>query len=155
MPTLEEINSPEYQARIRKQAEEQLAPSRDLTLNEIGLGEQQLTQDTTDINRNYDSLTQSLREQAERSRKQTISDQSNLGLLRGSGTEAILGDIEKTLYKKSTETEQDRASKLANIALQRSGLGIKKAEVQQQYNASVSDLVNQILNRDIETENPI
>ena len=44
MPTLAEIGSPEYQAQLRRDAEASLAATRDLALNQVGLGEQGLTQ---------------------------------------------------------------------------------------------------------------
>lgn len=188
MPTLAQIGSPEYQAELRRQAEASLAATRDLALNQIGLGEQGLAQqentikqqnalanqnldlNQTDIQRQYDALGKQLQDEAVKSRGYLTENFNNLGLLQSGLTAAGLGDIQKTLVKGQTESEQDRASRLAsialqraglttamqsdlsNIGLQRAGLGLKRTEVQQGYSKDVSDYVNQLLQQQYATE---
>lgn len=188
MATLAQISDPAYQAQLRKQAEEQLAATRDLALNQVGLGEQGITQqentlkqqnalalqglgqNETDIQRQYDALGKQLIDEATKSRGYLTENFNNLGLLQSGLTASGLGDIQKNLYKGQTETEQDRASRLADIALQRAGLstslegnlanlglqkaslGLKRTEVQQGYQKDVADYVNQLLQQQYATE---
>jgi hypothetical protein len=188
MPTFSQINSPEYQAELRRQAEASLAATRDLAFNQIGLGEQGLAQqentikqqnalanqnldlNQTDIQRQYDALGKQLIDEATKSRGYLTENFNNLGLLQSGLTASGLGDIQKTLVKGQTESEQDRASRLAsialqraglttamqsdlsNIGLQRAGLGLKRTEVQQGYAKDVTDYVNQLLQQQYDTE---
>jgi hypothetical protein len=188
MPTFSQINSPEYQAELRRQAEASLAATRDLAFNQIGLGEQGLAQqentikqqnalanqnldlNQTDIQRQYDALGKQLIDEATKSRGYLTENFNNLGLLQSGLTASGLGDIQKTLVKGQTESEQDRASRLASIALQRAGLttamqsdlsnlglqraglGLKRTEVQQGYAKDVTDYVNQLLQQQYDTE---
>jgi hypothetical protein len=143
--TLEQINSPDYLKQLRAQAETQLAPTRDLALNQIQLEEQGLGNQEKTINRGADTLAEELRKGAETSNKSLTENFNNLGLLQSGLTAAGLGDIQVNLNKGIKETEQDRADRLADIALQRAGLGIKRTQVQQSYGTSIDDLVKQLL----------
>ena len=174
MPTIAQISSPEYQAELRRQAEQQLAASRDLALNQIALGEQGIGQQEVTANRTADTLAEQLRRTAELSnienQKQArvsglgLQERFNqLGLLQSGLTAAGLGDIQLNLNKALTETnyglnkglqqsEQDRAASLANLALQRAGLGLKRTEVQQGYLKDVSDYVNNLIQQQYAAE---
>lgn len=148
--SLAELYSPEYTAELRKRAEEQLAPSLGLQNQALDLSLQDLSNQETQVNRSADTLADTLRKQAIVSTRGLEERQNQLGLLQSGMTAAGLGDIQKTLNKNIGQSEQDRAAQLATLALQRSGYGLKRAEIGQQYQASISDLVNQLLAKDVE-----
>lgn len=145
MASLEEIGSQAYQEELKRQAEAQLAPTRDLGYQALDLNLQDIGQQEANVTRQAENLAQTLREQAVRSTKGMEERFNELGLLQSGLTAAGLGDIQKTLGKGLTESEQDKAASLANLALQRAGIGIKRQQVQQQYLTDVNSLVNQLI----------
>lgn len=125
------INSPEYLQRVQQQATNRYKPQYDLGL-------QGLSQQETDIARDFDRLGTTLKEQASKSSQGLQERYNQLGLLQSGLTAAGLGDIQKNLNQKLGESEQDRASRLASLALQRAGLTT-------QYTQNVGDAVSQML----------
>lgn len=102
------------------------------------LGLQGLDQNALDINQNYDTLGKTLQDQANKSNLSLQERQNQLGLLQSGLTASGLGDIQKNLNTSTTQNEQQRASRLANIALQRAGLTTK-------YNQDIQSAVDQLL----------
>lgn len=145
MATLSEINSPAYLTKIRKQAEARLAPTRDIALKQIGLEEVGVGQLETQAKREAANLTRILEENAKNASGGLQERYNELGLLQSGMTAAGLGDIQKDLFRGKKETEQDKASRLAALALQRSGIGLKRAETQQNYLGGVNDIVRQLI----------
>jgi hypothetical protein len=181
MPTLDEINSAAYQEQLRRQAEQQLAPTRDIALSSLDINEQEiarqeaearrqndlanlgLNQQETTLKRQSDTLAQTLQEQAQKSGQSLQERFNQLGLLQSGMTAAGLGDVQKTLAKGVAENEADKASRLAQLALERAGLtgtltsslanyglqrqtvGLKRQEAQQNYAGGINELVSQLV----------
>lgn len=133
---LANFNSADNLNRLRTQATQTLQPTLDL-------GNQQLSQNALDVNQSSDQLAKTLQDQARSSRGSLLEDQNNLGLLQSGLTSSGLGKIQTDLNTNVTNNEQQRASKLANIAIQRAGLG-------QTFQSNIGNLVNQLLGGQID-----
>jgi hypothetical protein len=129
----------------RKRARSVYGPGLDFAMNQFDLESQGLRQNEFDINRNYDNLGRTLAEQAQKSRSTLTENFNNLGLLQSGMTASGLGDVESTLARGTKETEQERASRLASIALERAGLGVARQQAVNQTNSKVDDLVSELL----------
>lgn len=132
--------------QARTQATTQLAPDYNSALNTLDLQGKSLDQSGLDINQNYDRLAQTLQDAAVKSTKALEERQNQLGLLQSGLTAAGEGDIQKTLNTNLGTNEQQRASRLAQIALQRAGLAQKRTNLTNKYNADINAAVDQLLN---------
>jgi hypothetical protein len=129
----------------RKLAENTYNPQLETGLQSIqqsGLG---FDQNETDINRNYDRLSQTLQEQADATRRAFEERQNQLGLLTSGGTAAGLGKISSDLVRSQTESAQDKASRLASLAIQRAGLKTQETALRNTTSQSINDMVAKLL----------
>lgn len=120
-------------------------PSLDTSLNQIDLGNQGLDQNATDINRQYDTAGNTLKQNASDSTNGLKENFNNLGLLQSGLTGAGLGKIQSDLNTNLGNSEADRSSNLANIALQRAGLNVQKTAATNTYQQNVNDYVTKLL----------
>jgi len=142
-----DINDPKYLAGLRKKAEASLAPTRDIAFKQIGLETQGIKDQEVQAKREANELTRILEENASKGSQSMEERYNQLGLLQSGRTAAGLGAIQEDLFRGKKETEQDKASRLASLALQRSGLGLRRAETQQQYVLGVNDLYGRLLDQ--------
>lgn len=152
------LEDQDYVNKIKQQAASIYDPQRDLALNKIDQSNAALDINQTDIGRQYDTLGQNLRDQASKSSQALEERRNQLGLLQSGGTAAGLGDIQKNLNTNLANAEQDKASRLAQLALQRAGLTTQRAQVQIQYTQGLNDYVTKLLDaeqnrRDTEEKN--
>ncbi len=128
----------ELQSGAQKTATSRLKPQLDLSLNALDIAGAGLNQEETAINRRRDTVGENLVKSAQGFEER----QNQLGLLRSGQTSAGLQDI---LVKQKGMNEQDRAAELGRVALERAGIGTRRAQTQLQYAQSVDDLVNQLI----------
>jgi len=142
-----------YINKIKQQAASIYDPQRDLALNAIDQQNAGLDINQNDITRQYDTLGQNLRDQASKSSQALEERRNQLGLLQSGGTAAGLGDIQKNLNTNLANAEQDKASRLAQLALQRAGLTTQRAQIQSTYTQSLNDYVNKLLDSEQQRRN--
>ena len=140
------VNDPNFIKNLTDIATAQTAPS--LALGNQSLDQQgvQLDNSANQVNQNYDTVGQNLLNQAKNSQGTLEEKYNNLGLLRSGMNAAGLGDIQTNLTKNQALNEQDKANKLADIAIQRAGLGTQRAQLQITGQSSINDLVTKLLN---------
>lgn len=141
------VDSPNsyLESEFRKQAENRYLPQRDLALQGLDQAGLQLGQQEADVNRQYDTLGQQLRDAAEQATGTFQEQQNRFGLLSSGATAAGLGRIGSDLSKNTANAAQERASQLAQLALQRAGLATRAADVKLQAQQGIQDLVSQLL----------
>lgn len=132
----------------RRQAEQALKPSLDLGLNRLALDESGLGQQEAQVGQNYDRTIRDLEEAARTQQGSFEERQNQLGLLQSGLTSTGLGKIQSDLFRGRQETAQDKANRLADLALQRAGLGIQRQQLQQTYTSSIGDLVQKLLDQE-------
>jgi len=142
-----------YINKIKQQAASIYDPQRDLALNAIDQQNAGLDINQNDITRQYDTLGQNLKDQALKSNQALEERRNQLGLLQSGGTAAGLGDIQKNLNTNLANAEQDKASRLAQLALQRAGLTTQRAQIQSTYTQSLNDYVNKLLDSEQQRRN--
>lgn len=147
------LEDQDYVNKIKQQAASIYDPQRDLALNKIDQSNAALDINQTDIGRQYDTLGKNLRDQASKSSQALEERRNQLGLLQSGGTAAGLGDIQKNLNTNLANAEQDKASRLAQLALQRAGLTTQRAQVQGQYTQGLNDYVNKLLDTEQQRRN--
>lgn len=134
--------------KTKQQAASIYDPQRDLALNAIDQSNAGLNINQTDIGRQYDTLGQTLKDQANQSNNYLDSRSAQLGMLRDGSQAVGMGDIQKKLNTNLGNAEQDRASRLAQLALQRAGLTTQRAQVQGTYTNSLNDYVAKLLDNE-------
>lgn len=99
----------------------------------------------TDVSRNYDSAIQQLLDLANASTHTLEEKQNNFGLLSSGLTAAGLGKIQSDLGLNKAQILQDKTSKLANLAIQRAGLSQKfESDVQSAADALLHPKLTQL-----------
>lgn len=112
---------------------------------QLDLQDQSAQGDITDTNRTYDNLLRTLREGAANSTTDLTERFNNLGLLQSGLTAAGLGKIQTDLGTNTGNSESDRASKLAQLALQRAGINVQKSANTANYTQNINDYVTKLL----------
>ena len=140
-----DVSSPDLIKSLTKTAQTQANPSLQTTLQQLKLNNLQLDNNENQINQNYDTVGANLVDQAGKSTNSLKENQNNLGLLSSGMTAAGLGDIQVNLGKNQALNEQDKANKLADIALQRAGITNQTVIAQNTYNQGVNDIVTKLL----------
>lgn len=142
----------DYAAQYRQTAEQRLRPSLDLALQALQGEEQGIAAQEAQIPGYYDALAQQLEKEAKNTTSNFEQQQNQRGLFTSGITLEGLAGIQDTLFKNKAQTAQEKANKLAELALARAGIGTRKTQAQQQYAQSIDDMVNQLLNQQREQD---
>lgn len=120
------LASPERQQYIAGRTQRLTAPSYKLGVERLRGAEerglQRIGQEKTAIGDYYSDLLAGLQRESTRASGALTSKQSQLGLLRSGGTAAGLGEIQRRTAEQTGRSLRQKAEKLAELALQRTGL---------------------------------
>ena len=115
---------------------------QDLTQNKA-LGLANIGQQQTELGNYYSDLMQGLERTQTQQQGRLLSNQSQLGLLRSGGTSTGMNEIGRQTTQATGQAMQDKANKLATLALQKTGLeNIYASGVQRLDLARSTDIQN-------------